>query len=642
MNIDLIIKQLFVLVLLITLNGMSACMSQSVTHPYQDESHFSQTFGTDRYYRVYLPEGYSKMKKNYPVTYFFHGYGGRHFEDYNALLEYDMLGELVNKYQMILVMWNGRIIESKHMPYNIGCPEHISSHIQMKDYFPELVAHVDSTYNTLTDREHRAIIGYSMGGFMSFFMAGKYPDMIGAAVNMTGSPEFYVGYPDDNTLYSLRHTFANLKDVKTRLHNSSTGELSSQNREVHKGALWQGEMDYEYWEFPGGHKVDEKGETVVFEKAMNFVDRAFQKPKHREAHWSHYDLYPEFKVWDYSVVSNKTTPGFTYLRNVSPDGFGFYTKKWLPLAPAIDDFSAFVATAAIYEPGAEYQILHYQQQGGRLKSITKRADNEGRLNFELDGKGHEIGICKNTLNPRLTFVDYSLENNQRLIRVREENKMTIKLVNLGGEFDSSKKISLKLESTDNSVSTEMETYPVLPTGLSSGIVNSVPIIFKCNKQTTTDGEPSVIKFVLTISYDSQVFHEEFDAPVFFNVLEFGNLSFDDGVFVKDSVFGEGNGDGIVSPGERILIYASGHRTQLFHDDPYVEFSSENQVLENLPAKWNCDGTTASSIVKIAKDCPDGHIINFLAKYETKDYMPIVRKVYWGRISVKVKSYILNK
>ncbi|MFK5971814.1 MAG: alpha/beta hydrolase-fold protein [Flavobacteriaceae bacterium] len=629
-------KLSFTIILLAILGSPFCCISQELTNVFQDKSHFSQTFDAQRSYRVYLPEGY-ESGKNYPVTYFFHGWGGRHFKDDNALLEYEMIGKLVDKYQVILVMWDGRIIENEHRPYNIGCPEQVIFQVQMKDYFLELVAHIDSAYNTFTDREHRAIIGYSMGGLMSFFIAGKYPDMISAAVNMTGSPEFNIGYPNNNTLYSLRHTFTNLKDLKIRFHNSSVGELSSQNREVYKGALWQGKIDIEYWEFSGGHKVDDKGETDVFEMAMNFVDSAYKKPKIRNDQWSHYDLYSAYKVWDYSVFSNKSTSGFTYLRNVSEDGFGFHSRKWLPIAPPLDNLTATIATAAIYEPGAKYKIQHYQQRDGKVKSTTKKANNKGRLNFELDGNGHEIGIYKNGGNPKLTYVGYSLENDRRLIRVGKENKLIVQFANLGEELDKSKKITLSIKSTDLSVTTDKETYSILPVSFGSRLINTEPIILRCNKQAPNDAEPSVVKITLTISYDSLVFNEEFDVPVFFDVPQFENLSIDDGVLVKDEVFGVGNGDGVVSPGEQLMVYANGYRTQLFYDDPYIKVLEENQNAENLTAKWSCDGTTISSIIKIAENCPDNYELKILAKYETKDFMPITRRCFWGVVNLKVKS-----
>lgn len=611
-------------------------ISQQLSNAYQDKSHFSKTFDSERNYRIYLPKEYGNDSKDYPVIYFFHGYGGRHDQDYNALLEYEMIGQLVDKYKVILVMWDGRIAEDLHRPYNIGCPEDVKFQIQMKDYFPELVTYIDSSYRTKTDREHRAIIGYSMGGFMSFFIAGKYPDMISAAVNMTGSPEFHVGYPDNNTLYSLRHTFENLKDVKTRLHNSSVGELSSQNREVHKGALWQGNVDYEYWEFPGGHKVDNNGETDVFEMAMSFVDRAFRKPTPIEKQWSHYDLYADFDIWDYSVKSNKKSSGFTYLRNVSKDGFGFYTKKWLPIAPPLVGFNASIVTAPVYEPKAEYQIRHYMHESGQLKLMTKKADSDGRLSFELDGQGHEIGISKNEQQPRLVLVNPDLGNGKKMIRVGEENKMVLQLVNLGGELDESKKVSFKLKATDGSISTDKEAYTLSPS-TNTRILSSEEVVLSCYKQAPTDGEPSNVKIVLSIGYDSLTYKEEFDMPVFFDVPQFEEITLDDGKMVKDAVFGTGNGDGIVSPGEQIMIYTSGHRTKLFYDDPYIEVLKETQHTESLPAKWSCDGITTSSIIKIADNCPDNYEIKLLAKYETKDYMPITRRCLWGSVNIKVKS-----
>ncbi len=69
----------------------------------------------------YLPEGYETSGKRYPVIYFFHGWGGRHFKDESAKLEYAMLQRLVDKYQAIMVMSDGNIEEKRDRGrYNIG------------------------------------------------------------------------------------------------------------------------------------------------------------------------------------------------------------------------------------------------------------------------------------------------------------------------------------------------------------------------------------------------------------------------------------------------------------------------------------------------------------------------------------------
>jgi hypothetical protein len=74
---------------------------------------------------------------------------------------------------------------------------------------------------------------------------------------------------------------------------------------------------------------------------------------------------------------------------------------------------------------------------------------------------------------------------------------------------------------------------------------------------------------------------------------------------------------------------------LYTDDPYVETESEQLFDQMLPALWP-NGVTFSSIIKIADNCPPGHTIEFLANYETKTFMPICRKVHWGKVKITVK------
>jgi hypothetical protein len=50
------------------------------------------------------------------VIYFLYGWGGRHFKDDNARLDYDRIGELVDIGQVILVMMDGNIEEPEPSP----------------------------------------------------------------------------------------------------------------------------------------------------------------------------------------------------------------------------------------------------------------------------------------------------------------------------------------------------------------------------------------------------------------------------------------------------------------------------------------------------------------------------------------------
>jgi enterochelin esterase-like enzyme len=94
-----------------------------------------------------------------------------------------------------------------------------------------------------------------MGGIMSWFIAGKYPHMVGTAVNSKGSPEFFIGYPENHTLYRVRHMTRNLYGVNLRFQNSTSGELAYLNDEVHAGAVQEGIQPYEYQVYEGGHSL---------------------------------------------------------------------------------------------------------------------------------------------------------------------------------------------------------------------------------------------------------------------------------------------------------------------------------------------------------------------------------------------------
>jgi len=300
--------------------------------PYRDLSHDSKVFGKPRNYRLYLPKSYGQSTDRYPVIYFFHGFGGRYNREPNVKPEYELLGDLVEKYQVIMVMWDGNMDETKPRPYNVGNHADIIYPIQMKDYFLEFVTYIDANYRTKPDRDHRGIIGFSMGGFTSMVMAGRYPDMVSAITNMVGSPEFFIGYPDNHTFFPARYMFENLKDVSVRMHNMDSCALVYLNNEVKNGAIWDGQPIFEYWMGHGPHKVDDPGETKIFEMAMQFVVNRFKNPVPLQKTWSHYDLYAEFDLWGYTVKSNKNEPGHLYLRNVSPAGFGFYTPAGCPTA----------------------------------------------------------------------------------------------------------------------------------------------------------------------------------------------------------------------------------------------------------------------------------------------------------------------
>ena len=635
-------KQLFILFFLAPV----FCFAQ--THPYQDLSYDSKVFGTPRFYRLYLPEGYQQSTDRYPVIYFFHGHTGRYNREPNVKPEYDMLGGLVNKYQVIMVMWDGNFEESNPAPYNIGAREGVKYQVQTKDYFLEFVNHIDGNYRTLTDRDHRGIIGFSMGGFMSMYIAGKFPDRVSAIVDMVGSPEFFIGYPGNSTLYPLRYAFENLRDVSVRMHSMDECGLHFLNNEIKNGALWEGLPKFEYWAGKGGHKVDDPGETKIFEAAMQFIVNRFHNPVPLEKTWSHYDLYPSFDLWGYSVKSDKNEHGYLYLRQVSPAGFGFYTRKWLPDGPPIKNCAATVTTAPIYKKGDTYDVMLYRKGSGQPEMLQVKAGPDGRLQIELTGEGNEVSISHRSQPADFIVLNHKLDKQKRFVRVNDNNELSLTLLNRGGGTYAGKKVIVTVTCADPDVLLYGAVQEITP-DKTARTMQSQPIGIACTKTPPEDASPPWIKLNVKVRCGNDVFNDAITVPVFYDVRHFSNVFIDDGVRIADidkhfssgnradiSVFGTGNGNGVAEASEQIMIYGlGGYRLRLYTDDPYVDADSEWWFDEFVPGGiWN-DGITYSSIVKIADNCPPGHVIDFLVNYETK-IRPIHRFSHWGKVRIVVK------
>jgi enterochelin esterase-like enzyme len=605
---------------------------QSPTSPYTDTSHFSRVFGHQKFFRIYLPENYKTNSERYPVIYFFHGWGGRHFKDDNALLEYKLIKGLVDKYKVILVMWDGNIEESQPRPYNIGNHKDIRYPVQMKDYFPELVDHIDSAYHTLSDRSHRGIIGFSMGGIMSFFLAGKYPDKVCAAVNLAGTPEFFIGYPENHTLYQVRYTFKNLMEVPVRQQGGDRDILVYLNEEVQKGAEWEGNA-YEFYGFHGGHMVDKPGETKAFEMAMKFVCSNFGKPFNYPSSWSHYDLYSQFSVWDYKVNSNKNTPGFIFLRNVTKHGMGIKTLKWLPDGPSLH-IPVTVRTGPLYVPGKAYQIIHFINENSSILDDRAIADKDGRLELIFGPNDYETAIFLPGDQPEPAVLRYSLQENKKLLETGD-NDLYIQLYNRGGDFSGNESLAIQVRSCDKDVVLYGSEFTIHPEARERILI--LPVIrATCGKTPPMHAEPSQVKFKVTVQSSDTAFTDEVIVPVLFSAPAFDSIRIDDGRVIRGKAFGTGNADGIANAGENIMVYKGKNRLRLYANDPWVTSSKEELMDEQIPSIWE-DGYALSSVVAVSPDCPDGHVIEFTGNYETNSYNPIERKLHWGTLKIKVSN-----
>src|SRR4051812_3907986 len=115
------LTRMFPVIIISLLLANSACGqgTNDSTSAYQDLSHFSKAFGHEKLFRLYLPDNYKNGTDRYPVIYYFHGWSERYFKSLGGV-DFEKLRDLVNKYQVILVMWDGNIKETDPRPYNVG------------------------------------------------------------------------------------------------------------------------------------------------------------------------------------------------------------------------------------------------------------------------------------------------------------------------------------------------------------------------------------------------------------------------------------------------------------------------------------------------------------------------------------------
>jgi enterochelin esterase-like enzyme len=140
----------------------------------------SRILKQDVKFSVCLPEGYYEKNNSYPVVYLLHGLG----DDETAWLEYgrisqyaDIETEAKTILPMIFIMPQG------WRTYYVN--DYKGTFLYQDMFVKELVPYIDSMFRTIPDRQHRGLIGYSMGGFGALVLHLKHPDIFGAAVPLS-------------------------------------------------------------------------------------------------------------------------------------------------------------------------------------------------------------------------------------------------------------------------------------------------------------------------------------------------------------------------------------------------------------------------------------------------------------------------
>jgi S-formylglutathione hydrolase FrmB len=194
------LRRLFVLPVLLAQNLFGQ------TGTVETKSFFSPSLGVSKNFTIYLPDGYDSSSERYPVVYFLRGHEREWFnpkEDNtrggvtlatvaDSLIASKKIGK------MILICPGMVSADEKFagLGVNMLMPEKATKAGvgtgKFEDYFTkDLIAHIDSTYRTIGDRQHRGLDGFSLGGYMSLMLALKHPELFCSAGAYDGTHMWY-------------------------------------------------------------------------------------------------------------------------------------------------------------------------------------------------------------------------------------------------------------------------------------------------------------------------------------------------------------------------------------------------------------------------------------------------------------------
>jgi hypothetical protein len=428
-------------------------------------------------------------------------------------------------------------------------------------YFPELVEHIDRTFRTVADRGHRATSGFGIGGYFAQWIAGKYPDLVASTSALQGYSEAPVG--------------------------PRGMELPMRDDE------WSAD-------YAGVRRL---AKAPGLENILQFHAGVFADPPAKPLAFDHIDVYPNFTVWGWEVASDRRRPALTVLENVSAKGFRSAVREWVPGGAPIPEVKLSIASARLYPPASAHTVTYVRLRDGKLRRATQKADAQGRLNFELDGDGYEVGI---SAEPLLAVSGYEIAD-AAWATVGKPVSLRVKFWNKGAARSTT--ATVKWESPNSSVKFNVPSSRIY--GLASGESAGIPVTF-----TTPEGVGPVVRIVAVDGLNRM----PFDVPLFPPAKPATLFQIADGVTVQamqhgtqheELTFGEGNRDNHAAPGESFAI--------LFPDGEYLraaELVTNDACVENTVRgmdSWSEYTSVVYSLPSIRADCEPGHIVHMLAR-----------------------------
>jgi len=195
----------------------------------------SQIMGNTRTLHIYLPPGYSSGSESYPSIYVNDGGEYISLGSIDHVLDYCIGHNLARPLIAVLVDPVNRNVE-----YWLN-----------DDYrrfiVEELVLYIDAQYRTLTSPENRAIMGASLGGVTSFYIAYSNPEIFGCAGGHSSAL-----WINDGQMIAMIQNGEN-RPIRFYLDCGTFETSNLQDNQTLRDVLQAKGYDFIYYEFHDGH-----------------------------------------------------------------------------------------------------------------------------------------------------------------------------------------------------------------------------------------------------------------------------------------------------------------------------------------------------------------------------------------------------
>ena len=227
----------------------------------------SPTLGTTRRMYVYTPPGYEKGKDKYPVVYLLHGGGG----DEDGWISRGRANYIVDNLiaskeaaPMIVVITNGNpdaVAAPLDKPLNTNTKElpgigSMASGKFEESLVKDVIPYIEKNYRVIADADHRALTGFSMGGYQTENITNNNPGMFNYIGVM--SMGLFSAFGNNNSNYDREKHIAQLKALmasKPKLYWIGIGKQDFLYNTVVKLRSLYDEvgLKYTYYESDGNH-----------------------------------------------------------------------------------------------------------------------------------------------------------------------------------------------------------------------------------------------------------------------------------------------------------------------------------------------------------------------------------------------------